>query len=106
MSTRSSKKAYVATRLRNCALAFVAILVANFAIPRVMPGDPTTRFVGPGFTEQARQALLQQFGLTKPMWQQFLLYIANTLTGDFGVSFSHYPTPVIDLIATRLPRTL
>lgn len=106
MSTRSSKKAYVATRLRNYALAFAAILVANFAIPRVMPGDPTTKFVGPGFTEQARQALLQQFGLTKPLWQQFLLYVTNTLTGNFGVSFSHYPTPVIQLVATRLPRTL
>lgn len=106
MSTRTSKKAYVATRIQNYTLAFVAILVANFAIPRIMPGSPATKFVGPGFTEEARQALLREFGLTEPLWKQFVLYLANTLTGDFGVSFSHYPTPVMDLIAARLPRTL
>ena len=106
MASTSSKKAYIATRVRNYLAAFAAILVVNFAIPRVMPGDPTTRFVGPGFTEEARQELLREFGLTQPLWKQFFLYLANTLTGDFGVSFARYPTPVMDLIAERLPRTL
>ncbi|WP_053948020.1 ABC transporter permease [Halolamina sediminis] len=106
MANTSSKKAYIATRVRNYLAAFAAILAVNFAIPRVMPGDPTTRFVGPGFTEAARQQLLQEFGLNRPIWEQFLLYLANTLTGDFGVSFARYPTPVMDLIVERLPRTL
>jgi len=106
MANTSSKKAYIATRVRNYLAAFAAILAVNFAIPRVMPGDPTTRFVGPGFTEAARQQLLREFGLNKPVWEQFLLYLANTLTGDFGVSFARYPTPVMDLIVERLPRTL
>ncbi|GAB7013034.1 ABC transporter permease [Halolamina salina] len=106
MANTSSKKAYIATRVRNYLVAFTAILAVNFAIPRVMPGDPTTRFVGPGFTEAARQELLQEFGLNRPLWEQFLLYLANTLTGDFGVSFARYPTPVMDLIVERLPRTL
>lgn len=106
MANTSSKRAYIATRVRNYFAAFLAILVVNFSIPRVMPGDPTTRFVGPGFTEQARQELLREFGLTKPLWEQFLLYLSNTLTGDFGVSFSRYPTPVMELIIERLPRTL
>jgi peptide/nickel transport system permease protein len=106
MANTSSKKAYIATRVRNYLAAFAAILVVNFAIPRVMPGDPTTRFVGPGFTEEARQSLLREFGLNKPIWEQFLLYLTNTLTGDFGVSFARYPTPVMELIIQRLPRTL
>jgi peptide/nickel transport system permease protein len=106
MATTSSKKAYIATRVRNYLVAFTAILGVNFAIPRVMPGDPTTRFVGPGFTEEARQQLIQEFGLKKPIWEQFLFYLTNTLTGDFGVSFARYPTPVMDLIVERLPRTL
>ncbi|TKX69246.1 ABC transporter permease [Halorubrum sp. SP9] len=106
MATTSSKKAYIATRVRNYLAAFAAILAVNFAIPRVMPGDPTTRFVGPGFTEEARRELLREFGLNKPLWEQFLLYLTNTLTGDFGVSFARYPTPVMDLIVERLPRTL
>lgn len=106
MANTSSKKAYIATRVRNYLVAFAAILTVNFAIPRVMPGDPTTRFVGPGFTEEAKQQLLQEFGLTKPIWEQFGLYLMNTLTGDFGVSFARYPTPVIELVIERLPRTL
>jgi len=106
MASTSSKKAYIATRVRNYLAAFAAILVVNFAIPRVMPGDPTTRFVGPGFTEEARQELLREFGLTQPLWEQFFLYLTNTLTGDFGVSFARYPTPVMELIVQRLPRTL
>jgi peptide/nickel transport system permease protein len=106
MANTASKKAYIATRVRNYLVAFAAILGVNFAIPRVMPGDPTTRFVGPGFTEAARQQMLQEFGLNKPVWEQFLLYLTNTLTGDFGVSFARYPTPVMELIVERLPRTL
>lgn len=106
MANTSSKKAYIATRVRNYLVAFAAILVVNFAIPRIMPGDPTTRFVGPGFTEEARQTMLKEFGLNKPLWEQFVLYLVNTLTGDFGVSFARYPTPVIDLVIERLPRTL
>lgn len=106
MANTSSKKAYIATRVRNYIVAFAAILVVNFAIPRVMPGDPTTRFVGPGFTKEARQSMIREFGLNKPLWEQFVLYIVNTLTGDFGVSFARYPTPVIDLVIERLPRTL
>lgn len=71
-----------------------------------MPGDPTTMFVGPGFTESARQEMLRKFGLSKPLWEQFVLYLVNTLSGDFGYSFSNYPTPVLTLILERLPRTL
>lgn len=63
-------------------------------------------FVGPGFGEEARREMMRQFGLTQPMWKQFLLYLKNTLTGNFGYSFSNYPTPVLQLILQRLPRTL
>lgn len=106
MSGTASKQAYIANRVKNYVLAFLAILVVNFAIPRVMPGDPTTRFVGPGFTEEARQALLEEFGLNRPLYEQFVVYLINTLSGDFGVSFSQYPASVLSLIIERLPRTL
>lgn len=106
MATTESKSEFLVRRLGHFTIAFCALLVINFAIPRVMPGDPTTQFVGPGFTEEARQQMLEQFGLNEPMWEQFLLYLINTLTGDFGLSFSRYPTPVFELMIERLPRTL
>lgn len=106
MSQVESKRQYFVRRFGHFLVAFFVLLVVNFALPRLMPGDPTTMFVGPGFTEEARQELLRQFGLTKPLWEQFVFYVANTLTGNFGLSFSNYPTPVFDLIMDRLPRTL
>ena len=106
MATTESKSEFLIRRLGHFSIAFFALLVINFAIPRIMPGDPTTQFVGPGFTEATRQRMLEQFGLTEPMWQQFLLYVVNTLSGNFGVSFSRYPTPVFELVMGRLPRTL
>ena len=46
------------------------------------------------------------FGVNEPLWKQYLLHVRNTLTGNMGVSFSHYPRSVSDIIAERLPRTL
>lgn len=104
--TDNSKKLYVLNRMRLYIAAFFVVLIINFVIPRLMPGTPATQFVGPGFSEQARQEILREFGLTKPLWEQFVLYLVNTLTGNFGVSTSHYPTEVMTLIMNRLPRTL
>lgn len=106
MSATESKREYFVRRLGHFAVAFSVLLVVNFILPRAMPGNPTTMFVGPGFTDEARREMMRQFGLTKPLWQQFVLYLVNTLTGDFGYSFSNYPTPVLTLILNRLPRTL
>lgn len=102
----ANRSGYILERLKLYVLAFAAILVVNFAIPRLMPGDPTTQFVGPGFTEETRQQMLEEFGFNRPIWEQFIAYIINTFTGNFGISISNYPRPVMDLIVERLPRTL
>ena len=62
--------------------------------------------MNPELPPDARERLQAQFGLNQPLWQQFLVYVKNVFTGSFGVSFSHYPRSVADVIAERLPRTV
>lgn len=94
--------------------AFVAAIVLNFLLPRLIPGNPVDAIVatlgrGGAEGEQLRrvyEAYTAEFGLDKPLWEQFLLYLQNLAHGDFGVSFTLYPTPVRDLIGDALPWTI
>jgi peptide/nickel transport system permease protein len=52
-----------------------------------------------------RAALLTQYGLDGPLWQQYLLYMVNLLQGDLGVSFTQ-SIPVTTVLFERLPWTL
>lgn len=85
-------------------LAFV--LVVNFFLFRVLPGDPARtlgrgRFSSPEQLEQFNAA----YGLDQPLPQQFLTYLGNTLTGDLGISL-RYRVPVADLLVDRIGPTL
>lgn len=48
----------------------------------------------------------QQFGLTKPLWQQYLDYLSAIMRFDFGYSLKKYPSTVTDLIMQAIPWTL
>ncbi len=81
-------------------LAFV--LVVNFFLFRVLPGDPA-RTLGRGRfrTEEQLAEFRSAYGLDQPLPQQFLTFCKNTLTGDLGVSL-RYRVPVADLIMDRM----
>ena len=49
---------------------------------------------------------MEEFGLDKPMWQQFFIYVGNVLQGDLGTSFAQYPASVNSLIGQALPWSL
>ena len=53
--------------------------------------------------EQIHQHYMAEFGLDKPMWQQFLTYVGNIFQGNLGTSFAHYPASVGSLIGQALP---
>jgi peptide/nickel transport system permease protein len=60
----------------------------------------------PGDMEKIIQAMQHQFGLDKPLWQQYFDYIWSVGHLDFGFSLNKYPSTVLDLIAQSLPWTL
>jgi len=95
-------------------LTFFVAFLLNFILPRLMPGDPVaviTQRVTTGMQSQAGiQRVYEQyaelFGTNLPMHEQFLLYLRNIARGDFGISFSQYPRPVADIIASSIGWTV
>jgi len=84
-----------------------AALVINFAIPRMMPGSPLYAIAGGiKLTPEARQALIERFGLDASIQEQFWRYFAGVFRGDLGVSFYHYPRAVTAVVMDALPWTL
>jgi peptide/nickel transport system permease protein len=81
------------------------LLTIIFFLFRVMPGDPTALLLSGRFSEEARQAMLENFGLTRPLHEQYVIFIVNVLQGDYGISF-FYRVPVADVIFPRLINTL
>lgn len=106
---------YLGRKLAWTVVVFFVALVLNFLLPRLIPGNPVDAIVGQlargGGTggEQLRQVhehFMQEFGLDKPLWQQFLIYVGHVLRGDFGTSFGQYPASVNHLIGQALPWTV
>lgn len=81
------------------------LLTAIFVLFRVMPGDPSAMLLSGRFSEEARQAMLENFGLNKPLHEQYIIFLGNVLQGDFGISF-FYRKPVAEVIFPRLINTL
>ena len=77
----------------------------TFILFRLTPGDPTLNFLSPSFSEETRAALLKGFGLDKPLWEQYFIYMNNLLHGDLGQSFLQ-GKPVAVLLADALPNTV
>lgn len=88
-----------------------AAITLNFLIPRLMPGDPVqallTRFQGQ-VSSEATRSLYVLFGLDEKtsLWEQYLEYWGDIFTGDFGLSFTFFPTPVSEVLSQSLPWTL
>src|SRR5690606_22121885 len=90
---------------------FIAVTI-NFAIPRLMPGDPVARMLtrnsvaNPETSEALRSYFQDLFGLDVPLWQQYLNYWSALFRGDMGVSIYAFPSPVADVVLDALPYTL
>lgn len=87
-------------------LAAWVSLTLNFVLPRLMPGDPAAalmaRFRGQ-ISPEAMSALRVAFGAAdQSLLSEYFSYLRNLLSGELGVSVSHFPAPVTEVIATGL----
>lgn len=101
---------FILRRLGFYLIAFWASITLNFLLPRFMPGDPVSRMFartqGKMQPEQI-EALRKMLGVdTRPLWEQYVDYMHNILTGQMGVSISRFPTPVTEVIASQIGWTL
>jgi peptide/nickel transport system permease protein len=76
-----------------------------FALIHLMPGGPEAVFFNPRLTPAAKQEMLVRFGLTDPIPIQYLKWLGQTLTGNFGFSYADN-LPVTYLLGQRFPNTL
>lgn len=99
------KGKYFISRFLQTMLTLWVIATLLFFLFRLMPGNPLAAYIDPTFTKEQQDILLQQFGLDKPLWQQYLIYFGNLLQGNLGQSF-FYKEPVLDIIWKVLPNTI
>ena len=85
----------------------LAIVVLNFLLIRLAPGDPASVIAGEaGAADQKYIAQLrEQFGLDKPLTTQLALYVGGIVTFDLGWSYRNQRS-VADMVGERLPATL
>lgn len=94
-------------QLLYAAALILAVLVLNFLLIQLAPGDPAEVIAGEmgGASAEVMAAIRQQYGLDKPLLTQLGLYLGRALQGDLGMSY-FYNRPVVDLILSRLGPTM
>lgn len=98
--------AYVIRRVVASLIAIFAIVTINFILFRVLPGNPIQLlFRNPRLTLEQIRTLERQFGLDRPLLDQFFIYLANVMQGNLGISF-FYKTSVTSVLIPRIINTL
>ncbi len=97
---------YILRRFVQAIPVLLGITVFTFLIAHLVPGDPVQAFAGekpisPELAEQIRR----QYGLDKPLWQQYINYMNDLLHGDMGAGL-HNKRPVTDTIREAVGPTL
>lgn len=96
-------------KLLNYLAAFIVIILLNFLLPRLLPGDPFQAIYGEEaaltLNEEVKKELISAMGLDRPLIIQFVRYLTALLHGDLGTSYS-LKAPVWSIIARTLPWTL
>lgn len=88
------------------AITIFAVLVFNYFLFRVLPGDPLSMILrNPKATPEMVEATKQFFGLDRPWHVQFYLYFKNLFSGDLGMSF-YFKQPVSSVIGARIMPTI
>ncbi len=96
---------FILKRLIEICIIFFVILTVLFLLFHLSPGDPVTKMVDPTMTPEDAEHLIDQLGLNQPLWLQYIYYLKNFFSGNFGTSF-HYGEPVFAVIWNRLPNTI
>jgi len=97
---------FILKRAGEILITLFIITTLIFILFRLMPGDPASMVVSPRMTPELKAILRARFGLDKPLWYQYYLYLSNIVRGDFGTSF-YWQGDVFDILKARfLPTVL
>lgn len=91
---------YLLKRVLYMLLTLFLVATITFFLMKLMPGTPYTNQAK--MTASQIEIMNKQYGLDKPIWEQYLIYIFGMFHGDFGTSFQYSNQPVAYLISSRL----
>ena len=91
---------YLLKRVLYMLLTLFLVATITFILMKLMPGTPYTNQAK--MTASQIEIMNKQYGLDKPIWEQYLIYIFGMFHGDFGTSFQYSNQPVAYLISSRL----
>ncbi len=97
----------IARKVFNSFITILLVITMNFFLFRVMPGDPLMNLrANTRLSDEFKQKMIEDFGLDQPLPIQFLHYLKNVFTLDFGNSYIKTLTPAMDIILGNLTYTL
>lgn len=95
----------VAEQIATIAITLFGLLLLTFIIGRMMPADPVRAIVGEDASRETYEMVYHQLGLDRPIWVQFLRYLGDVFSGNFGTSI-RTGQPVINDILHVMPATI
>ncbi|AYM02650.1 oligopeptide ABC transporter permease [Levilactobacillus yiduensis] len=95
---------YLAKRIFYLILTLFIVITVTFFLMKLLPGTPLTNQAKLSKSQIA--LIYEQYGLDKPVWQQYLLYLAGAVRGNFGTSFQFSDQPVSYLLSSRIGPSL
>ncbi|MBG0787160.1 MAG: ABC transporter permease [Anaerolineaceae bacterium] len=102
----NSLRRYLITRLLMTIPMVLILVTMIFFIMRVLPGDPIRSQLGPRVSEEQADALRERLGLNRPLLVQYVDFIGDMVTLDFGTALTQGERPIKDELGERLPATI
>src|SRR5262245_60200181 len=106
---------YLVKRVLLLILVIWTAATVNFFVPKLSPRNPIVErlqqaSIGGGRQQTGIKEMLaayeKEFGLDRPLWEQYLTFLGGAARLDFGYSISQYPRKVTDVIADAMPWTI
>jgi ABC-type dipeptide/oligopeptide/nickel transport system permease component len=96
---------YLAGRFAGIVLVFIIVSMLAFGLMHSVPGGPFDETNAP-LPPAAKENILHKYGLDRPIYEQYALYMWNAVHGDFGISFQSPTESVTQLIARVWPTSM
>lgn len=93
---------YLVGRLVGIVVVFLIVSILAFVLMHSVPGGPFDEEKAP-LPPAAKENILRKYGLDRPLYEQYLLYMSNAARGDFGISFQSPTESVTQLISRTWP---
>ena len=84
---------------------FILCSMVIFLILHLVPGNPVDNLLHPGSPPEAREQLIKEYGLDKPIYQQYIIWLTNIFKGNLGVSITEQRS-VSELLLLKMPNTI